>query len=136
MKGDQERLAPAKRAVLRGEDNDVEYSDYEEDVTNAQLQTEEQRNSPGWKPPFLVRHDSNAANPASPVGAVPITPSLIRAMDRIAVAQAQAYGSSSGPDTSTASPEVETESILARKQRWESFWRDVTVKASEGTNAR
>ena len=136
-KGDQERETPAKRAIIQGNDNDaLEYSDYEEDVTNAQIQTEEHRNSPGWMPPFLARHGSNAANPALPVGAVPMTPSLIRAVDRIAAAQAQAYGSSSGPETSAASPEVDTESVLGRKQRWETFWRDVTAKVSEGTNNR
>jgi len=137
MKGDQESMLPATRAVLRGNDNGApEYSDYEEDVTNAQSQTGELRNSQGWKPPFLSRHGSNAANPASPAGAVPITPSLIRAVDRIAAAQAQAYGTSSGPDTSTsaASPEVDTESVV-REQRWEAFWRDVTAKASEGAIA-
>jgi hypothetical protein len=137
MKGDQERVPPARRVVLRGNDNDTpEYSDYEEDVTNAQVQTGEFRNPQDWKPPFLSRHGSNAANLASTIGAVPITPSLIRAVDRIAAAQAQAYGSSSGPDTSAATPEVDTESVLVRKQRWEVFWRDVTAKASEGTNAR
>lgn len=136
-KGDQERVAPARRVVLRGKDNDApEYSDYEEDVTSAQVQAGEHRNPPGWMPPFLAQHGSNAASPALPVGAVPMTPSLIRAVDRIAAAQAQAYGSSSGPDTSAASPEVNTESVLGRKQRWEAFWHDVTTKASEGTNAR
>jgi hypothetical protein len=137
MKGDQERVPPAKRAVLRGHDNDApEYSDYEEDVTNAQLQTGELRNSQDWMPPFLSRNGSNAANTVSPLGAVPITPSLIRAVDRIAAAQAQAYGSPSSPDTSAVSPEMDTESVLVRKQRWEAFWRDVTAKASEGSNAR
>jgi hypothetical protein len=139
MKGDQERVASARRIVFRGKDNDApEYSDYEEDVTNAQTQTGEYRDSPGWKPPFLARHDSNTANTEPPIGAVPMpmTPSLIRAVDRIAAAQAQSYGSPSGPDTSAASPEADRESVLVRKQRWEAFWRDVTAKASEGTNTR
>ncbi|KAI0288194.1 hypothetical protein BC826DRAFT_1107896 [Russula brevipes] len=101
-KGDREQVAFAKRAALRGNDDSAPaYSDYEEDVTNAQTLTEEHRDSPDWKPPFLARHASNAANPAAPVGAVPITPSLIRAVNRIAAAQAQAYGSSVGPDSST-----------------------------------
>lgn len=135
MKGDQERVASARRVVFRGKDDDApEYSDYEEDVTNAQTQPGEYRNSPGWEPPFLARHGSNTAKPESSVGAVPMTPSLIRAVDRIAAAQAQAYGSS--PDTSAGSPEVDRGSISVRKQRWEAFWRDVTAKASEGTNAR
>lgn len=133
MKGDQERVASTRRVVFRGKDSDApEYSDYEEDVTNAQTQPEEYRNSPSWEPP---RHGSNTAHPESSVGAVPMTPSLIRAVDRITAAQAQAYGSSS-PDTSAASPEVDRGSVSVRKQRWEAFWRDVTAKASEGTNAR
>jgi hypothetical protein len=135
MKGAQERGVPARRAVLLGQENDApDYSDYEEDVTNAQTHTD--RNSPAWEPQIFARHGSDVANPASSVGAVPMTPSLIRAVDRIAAAQAQAYGTSSGPDTSTGGREADTESVLVRKQRWERFWRDVTTKASEGTNAR
>jgi hypothetical protein len=48
-----------------------------------------------------------------------MTPSLIRAVDRIAAAQAQAYGTSSGPDTSRGGREADTESVLVRKQRWD-----------------
>ena len=135
MKGDEERGIPARRGVLRGQENDAQdYSDYEEDVTNAQTHTD--RNLPGWKPQMFARHGSDIANSASSVGAVPMTPSLIRAVDRIAAAHAQAYGTYSGPDTSTGGREADTESVLVRKQRWEVFWRDVTAKASEGTNAR
>ena len=136
MKGDQGRVTPARHAALRADDNDTpEYSDREEDdVTNAPIQTD--RNAPGWKPQFFARHGSDAGNPASSIGAVPMTPSLIRAVDRIATAQAQAYGTSSGQDTSATGPETDTESVLMRKQRWEVFWRDVTAKASEGANAR
>jgi hypothetical protein len=135
MTGSGETGAPTRRAVLRGQENDApDYSDYEEDVTNAQTHTN--RNSPGWKPQIFAQHGSDAANPASSVGAVPMTPSLIRAVDRIAAAHAQAYGTSSGPDTSTGGREADTESVLVRKERWEAFWRDVTAKASEGANAR
>ena len=135
MIGDLERRPPAMRAVLQGQENDApDYSDYEEDVTNAPTHTD--HNSPGWKPQFFARHGSDGANPASSVGAVPMTPSLIRAVDRIATAHAQAYGTSSGPDTSTGGREADAESVSVRKQRWETFWRDVTAKASEGPNAR
>jgi hypothetical protein len=135
MKRDQETGAPARRALLRGQENDApDYSDYEEDVTNAQTHTD--RNSPGWQPQIFARHGSDVENPASSVGAVPMTPSLIRAVDRIAAAHAQAYGTSSGPDTLTGDREVDTESVSVRKQRWEAFWRDVTAKASEGANVR
>lgn len=134
LRGGQERRTSARPAVLRGQETDApDYSDYEEDVTNAQTHTD--HNSPGWKPQFFARHGSDVADPASSVGAVPMTPSLIRAVDRIAAAHAQAYGTSSSPDASTGGREADTESVLERKQRWEAFWRDV-IKASEGTNAR
>ncbi|KAI0306654.1 hypothetical protein B0F90DRAFT_1691928 [Multifurca ochricompacta] len=113
---DSKKATAAKYAGLEGNDGGAtEYSDYE-DVTKAQPHTAEQRDSPGWKPP-----------PVAPVGAVPMTPSLIRAVDRIAAAQSQAYGSPAPTDSSHTS---------TRKQRWETFWRDVTDKIAEGTNVR
>ncbi|KAI0256609.1 hypothetical protein BJV78DRAFT_1150606 [Lactifluus subvellereus] len=137
-KGDPGTVAAAKRAALQGNDDGApEYSDYEEDVTAAQTRARQRRDSPGWRPPFLAQHDSNAANSATPVGAVPMTPSLIRAVDRIAAAQAQAYSSPAPMNPSTApNPDVHTESVLARKQRWEAFWQDVTAKVAQGTNTR
>jgi hypothetical protein len=133
----QEKVASARHTALRGKDGAApEYSDLEEDVTNAHTETREHRDSPDWKPPFLARHEPNAASPAQPVGAVPMTPSLIRAVDRIAAAQAQAYGPSTGSDPSAATPDMHEESVSARKQRWEVFWRDVTTKVAENANAR
>jgi hypothetical protein len=77
MKGCQERGAPARRAVLLGQENDARnYSDYEEDVANAQTHTD--RNSPGWKSQIFARHGSDVVNPASSVGAVPMTISYPR----------------------------------------------------------
>jgi hypothetical protein len=129
MNGRRETGTPTRRAVLRGQENDVpDYSDYEEDVTNAQTHID--RNLPDRKQQIFAPHASDAANPASSVGAVPMTPSLIRAVDRIAAAHAQAYDAPSG------GREADTESVLVRKQRWEAFWRDVTAKASEGANPR
>ena len=134
MNGDQETTT-TRRAVLWGQENNApQYSDYEEDVTNAQTHTD--RNLPGWKLQDFARQGSDAVNPASSVGAVPMTPSLIRAVDRIAAAHTQAYGMPSGPDTLTGGGEADTESVLVRKQRWEAFWRDVTARASEGSNSR
>ncbi|KAI9510258.1 hypothetical protein F5148DRAFT_1181046 [Russula earlei] len=130
MREDQEKVAPAKPAELRGKDDGApECSDHEEDVTNARMQTGEPRDSPGWRLQFLTRHDSKIV---PPVGRVPMTPSLIHAVDRIAAAQAQAYRSSPGSEweSSAATPDGQTESVLARKQRWEAFWRDVTAKAA------
>jgi len=145
IKEDQENVVSAKRAALRGKDGGdgdgaPEYSDHEEDVTDAQAPTgEHDRDSPSWRPPFLTRHGSNAAKPVSPpAGTVPMTPSLIRAVDRIAAAQAQAYGPSAaaGSDSSAATPYGRSETGVAKKQRWEAFWRDVTARAAESTNVR
>lgn len=133
-KGNQEKVASAKRTALRGQDDGTaEYSDYEEDVTNAQTQTE-YRTSPGWKPPFLARHGSNAANSVPSVGTVPMTPSLIRAVDRIKAAQVQAYSTSLGDfDSPATAPDGHMEGVSVGQHGWEAFWRDVTAKAAEGT---
>jgi len=61
-----------------------------------------------------------------------MTPSLIRVVDRIEAAKAQAYGSPTPVDPPAPTPDTHTAEIVsARKQRWESFWRDVTSKAGE-----
>jgi hypothetical protein len=137
VKGDLREAAAARRGAFQGNNDGVpEYSDYEEDVTSARTRPRERPDLPGWRPPFLTPV-SNTASSATPVGAVPMTPSLIRAVDRIAVAQAQAYGFPAPMDPSTSrDPDVHAESALDRKQRWEAFWRDVTAKMADGTNAR
>jgi hypothetical protein len=137
-KGDLGKAAAARRGALQGNDDGApEYSDYEEDVTSARTRPRERRDLPGWRPPFLTPHDSSTASSATPVGPVPMTPSLIRAVDRIAAAQAQAYSFPAPVDSSIhRDPDVHTESALARKQRWEAFWRDVTAKMADGANAR
>lgn len=113
--------APAqRRATTRGGTVDIpgapEYSDVEEDVTSAYAYIRPQlaRDEPGWKPEFLKRAASGASvasassqrgkkseklNP--PPGAVPMTPSLVNALGRIAQAQAQAYGSDSASGSAT-----------------------------------
>lgn len=113
--------APARRRTAsRGGNVDVpgapEYSDVEEDVTNAYayIRPQRARGEPGWKPEFLKRAASGASvasassqrgkkseklNP--PPGAVPMTPSLVNALGRIAQAQAQAYGSDSASGSAT-----------------------------------
>lgn len=113
--------APARRRTAsRGGNVDIpgapEYSDVEEDVTNAYVYIRPQRarGEAGWKPEFLKRAASGASvasassqrgkkseklNP--PPGAVPMTPSLVNALGRIAQAQAQAYGSDSASGSAT-----------------------------------
>lgn len=115
--------APAqRRTTTRGGTVDIpgapEYSDVEEDVTNAYASIRPQlaRDEPGWKPEFLKRAASGASEASSssrrgkrpeislaspPPGAVPMTPSLVNALGRIAQAQAQAYGCDSGSGSAT-----------------------------------
>jgi len=125
-----EKVTAAKRVALEANDTSApEYSDYEED---AQTKAADPRNSPGWKPPFRVRNGSNTASTAAPIAAVPMTPSLIRAVDRIEAAKAQAYSSPTPVESPAATLDTHTSEIAsARKQRWEVFWRDVTSKAGE-----
>src|SRR6266702_543690 len=136
--GGSEKVAAAKRVALEANDASApEYSDYEEDAINFKTQTTDRRNSPGWKPPFLVRNGSNTASTAESIAVVPMTPSLIRAVDRIEAAKTQAYGSPTPVDSSATTPDAHTaETGPARKQRWEAFWHDVTSKAGEKTNTR
>ena len=134
-----EKVAIAKRVALEAKDATApEYSDYEEGTMNSRTQTADRRNSPGWKPPFFVRNGSNTADTAAPIAAVPMTPSLIRAVDRIEAAKAQAYGPPTPVDSpAVTTPDAHTTEIGSeRKQRWEVFWHDVTSKAGEKANTR
>lgn len=130
LEKESSRVAAAKRAALKANDASApEYSDYEEDV---QTQIADRRNSPSWKPQFLVRNGSNTTSTAAPIAVVPMTPSLIRAVDRIEAAKAQAYGSPTPVDAPPATPDAHTSEVVSgRKQRWETFWRDVASKAGE-----
>ncbi|KAF7303746.1 hypothetical protein MIND_00604200 [Mycena indigotica] len=100
-----------------------EYSDFEDDVTNMGGK----HSGEEWKPGFLKRHTSGANSTSStsqqtivkskspPLGAVPATPSLIKALDRIAVAQKDAFSQPPSPEEKGA--------------RWDEFWKDVRDKA-------
>lgn len=143
-------------------DDDVpEYSDYEEDAAaKRQAQRRTSRNEPGWTPPFIQRHASSAtsqrtavAQDPAPLGAVPATPSLIQAIDRISAAQKTAFNIQDMPQLSARSGLPTSKSSDAglneglpkqprvnfgeeapgleggRGHRWEEFWRDVGAKA-------
>jgi hypothetical protein len=109
-----------------------EYSDHEEDVT-AEVQIS--RDNPAWSPPFLHRHRNSQSEQSSkgsnsskstrtpPPGAVPVTPSLINALDRIVVAQEQAYG------VSVHDRLPEQRNLVG--PRWDLFWKDVNDKARQ-----
>lgn len=139
-----------------GKDIGEEYSDREEDVTNAPAA----RSSPSpansqWSPAFLERHRQGSLSSVgkgskgvSPTAAMPIpsTPSLIRAVDRIQRAQHEIY-TPMGDTTRPSAPRQEVDDInledgihspegrgkdeskLVKSPRWEDFWREVRVKA-------
>jgi hypothetical protein len=132
-----------------------DYSDHEEDVTAHvdRIKRRVSRDAPGWSPDFLAKHrngtsaGSNRSIPAlATLGAAPVpaTPSLIKAMERVAVAQREAFGpqgertqTTAGlPDSSSTAIDEATPKIKEAEQsekrngaRWQEFWREVKVKA-------
>ncbi|KAF8897480.1 hypothetical protein BD779DRAFT_1667454 [Infundibulicybe gibba] len=115
-----------------------DYSDYEEDLTSTSFQKNERDI---WSPGFMKRQRSNdlispmgALHPdISPPGAVPVTPSLIKALDRIAIAQKDAFGI---PPENDGLPSVEKHSPLVENRyykapAWDGFWRDVSERAKK-----
>ncbi|KAF8968937.1 hypothetical protein BDZ97DRAFT_1902721 [Flammula alnicola] len=148
---DQE-IAQVKGQLRRhdgGDDDEVEYSDYEEDLTVQRQPMRERREGEegkGWSPAFLKRHlsQNQGANQTQQPLLVPATPSLIKALDRLAVAHRDAFGpgaSPSPPGTRAPSTEAQTAPVglpgeeggnaaeTQRAPRWEEFWREVRVKA-------
>lgn len=123
-----------------------EYSDYEEDVTvsveKERMEREKERGQPGWSPQFIRRASLNSSASGSkdgskrsdstavaPAGAVPMTPSLIKALDRISAAQHAVYGPNepSTPVADEGLPNPQPD----KGARWEAFWRDVKAKAGQ-----
>jgi len=131
------KLLTMRKSMYNADNSEVpEYSDHEEDVTT---EIQLSRDDPAWSPPFLRRHrespgefstkgsNSSELRETPPPGVVPVTPPLINALDRIAVAQGQAYGSS----VHEGLPERLAERKL-EGQRWDLFWKDVNDKARRG----
>ncbi|KAF8507525.1 hypothetical protein BU17DRAFT_71148 [Hysterangium stoloniferum] len=129
---DTDKHKPMRKSVTIPE----EYSDTDgEDITTPHStplkRVKSHRDEPGWKPDFLKRYSTSpqpssnsAESRQSPAGAVPMTPSLIRAIDRIAVAQTEAY---SGLPPLSPPPLLHAES----EQKYRGFWERVQKKASE-----
>lgn len=151
---------------LRPHDENPEYSDFEEnDVTSAAVRTG--RDAPGWSPEFIRRHQesggtsmtsqrtvverSHAKSPALvPDGAVPMTSSLIKAVDRVAIAQQAAFAAtekssrlglppSKFSDPATLSGLPRAQGLIAsppssteedKGASWDVFWRDVRERAA------
>ncbi len=73
-----------------------------------------------------------------PLAPVPATPSLIKALDRVAIAQKQAFGSPAAktdglPQASLppSADHVPLESRAVHTGRWQDFWREVDDKARQ-----
>jgi hypothetical protein len=133
------RVYGAKKRIA-DRDEAPEYSDYEEDVTNLASRDGKDKE---WSPGFLKRHrsgvnavsstasqrtavaSSKSDSRAPPLGAVPATPSLIKALDRIAVAQKDAF--SDAPADGMPAPGSPQEEY--KGARWGDFWKDVKDKA-------
>ena len=107
----------------------LDYSDDEEDVTVSAAKRS--RDTPGWSPPFLMRAGSTKGQDTPP-GAVPMTPSLIYALDRIAVAQQNVFKPHGMPiSSSRVSPTRAKETVVVQDSQWDSFWHDVRQKAGD-----
>jgi len=147
---DDKKLKIQKQHAFQNDPIDtLGYPDYEEDLstvhhggdrlhnTVAAAHTEGQN----WYPGFLRRHAATVGGvdrSSSSAKLVPATPSLIKAMYRIAVAQRDAFGPpprnvvSGLPDVNAAgSPKCRREIKPGGEKaaRWEDFWREVRVKA-------
>jgi len=153
---DYEKEIEAVKDKLRrngagGVDGEVEYSDYEEDASSTRGRSGSSFTADGerWSPAFLARHQPTSPPKPPPrstttqiPGAMPVpaTPSLIKAIERIAVAQKDAFGIAGGVSVGdptkpnhvsdiTEEGEPDLANQMQRAPRWEEFWREVRVKA-------
>ncbi|KAF9453111.1 hypothetical protein P691DRAFT_801975 [Macrolepiota fuliginosa MF-IS2] len=105
-------LAELKKLKGTNIDNIPDYSDHEEeDLTSISQRRQSQDHGP-WSPAFMQRHSPASSADGGKVlsvpspGALPVpaTPSLIKALDRLAIAQREAFGQSSAslPTPSTS----------------------------------
>lgn len=131
--------------------SDDEGVDGKSTKTSAKSTLVEAPASPSWSPSFLQRHQrqtdqsQDLKDNVSPMvippvpGAVPLpaTPSLIRAIDRIAVAQKEVFGSHA-EGAYQVSPKqgdvghgkgTNVGKRGSSPRRWDEFWKEVTVKA-------
>ncbi|KAF4617456.1 hypothetical protein D9613_005711 [Agrocybe pediades] len=131
----KQRMLADRDAELDRSDGEFDYSDYEEDLASRKLllgarrpeylqqrstativgkETGKEKEKEEWSPGFLKRRQSERERaqaqqpttaPAMPVP-VPATPSLIRALDRLAVAQREAFemAAAAGAQVNAAMP--------------------------------
>ncbi|THH04121.1 hypothetical protein EW145_g5756 [Phellinidium pouzarii] len=151
-----------------------DYSDIEEDVTATYARPSDSpsRDAPGWKPEFIKRAASSSSSSSSsaqkckamkaargsPSGAVPMTPSIFNAVERLVQAQAEAFGDNSvlnaaiqasyhyppspprkhvsiamnGLEPVVGLPVTRDSQQALRgnhSEKWDAFWRDIQTKA-------
>lgn len=117
----------------RNYDINIDYDSDSQDITDTRhIALSSHRDEPGWKPGFLKNQKPTTPAPAPVFGAVPMTPSLLRAIDRIRVAQSEVYPSAvhslSTPTLSTSPPrEVPRE----HDNKWQTFWNKVQHQSSQ-----
>ncbi|KAI4522601.1 hypothetical protein K525DRAFT_361627 [Schizophyllum commune Loenen D] len=153
---DHELDAAAERVKIRNKlgTDSPDYSDYEEDVTTtAHGGSEEWRRTSSGGGRVSSSGGHSSATLTSPLGAVPATPSLIKAIDRIQQAQKVAFAPDGMPgvsdDVGKFSPTVPgprapqqalatPQQTLAtpqqglatpQKEHWDGFWKDVHDQA-------
>ncbi|KZW01589.1 hypothetical protein EXIGLDRAFT_760792 [Exidia glandulosa HHB12029] len=119
-----------KMPKIGGED--VDYSDTEA-LPVLKKHGSSQRDAPGWKPGFLARAQEGDA--PLPPGAVPTTPSLLKALERVHQAQTSVYGPGSAPQTPQPGSPKSDGGGEGGGERWQNFWSDVQAKASEPEGA-
>jgi len=156
-------VSEAGKDLEKGEE--VIYSDGEEAAASVSPpgKAQKDREAPGWTPEFIKRHSisgrhggggelgmKNTRNVEGtpPPGSVPITPSLMRALDRVSQAQNEAYaGISRGhtPHASTAAnggagatnsglPPTQMPTPGGGGHNWAAFWKTVEDKATGATS--
>lgn len=144
------------RIKARGDMEVLDYSDFEEDLGSPRGPSQEpERSGVAWSPGFMKRYPTGSAstggglngsrtgsnpNVALPLGAVPATPSLIKALDRISAAQQDAFGvaarSASPLQMHTplrGSPAV---SVMKGKQKLDGMPQDGEMDGSDDEEAR
>ena len=153
------KLKIQKQHAFQKDDDTLDYSDYEEDLSTVYHDGDRTHKTAArpedqyWYPDFFKRHHPTQLPAVEGLGIsqsvkpVPATPSLIKALGRIAVAQRDAFGPP--PVTGLPAPnladvnatggsskrgrEVESSGERRRNQerapRWDDFWREVRVKA-------
>lgn len=149
-KGDTIAIHDGVKAV---KDDTLDYSDFEEDVASTIMGPTGLPKSSMWSPAFLRRHSVQSSevqshrpsmtpqraanNNSSHIDAsstlrfspIPATPSLIRAIDRLAVAQQAAYDPLPPLVREQERGHNIDHAVGARHPQWQAFWHDVKMKA-------